>query len=135
MASSALTIISTWILTGVAFGLLSTIYGACRAVYRIWPGLREFLDWFWFVVAAVVYLLVIFWSEWGVFRIWSLLFLLLGFLVWNGLGAPWAFPLLVAIARRQARLVHYALWPGVRAVRAVRYYFRRRQKPKDPPNA
>ncbi|MCY0879635.1 MAG: hypothetical protein OWU84_11930 [Firmicutes bacterium] len=135
MAPNALSVIAAWILTGMALGLLSTVYGAARAVYRFWPGVGEFFDWLWFVVAAALYLVVTFWTEWGVFRIWSLFFMLGGFLLWSGLGAPWAFPLASALFQKQARLVHYALWPGVRAARFVGRQLQRRRPPKEPPNS
>ena len=48
MYPTALWILDVWVLTGVAIGLLATIYGAFRSQWHILAGIVEFLDWFFF---------------------------------------------------------------------------------------
>lgn len=130
MASEALYIIAVWALAGMGMGLMATAYGACRKIYRLWPGVGEFLDWFWFVIAAAFFLIVGFWTEWGVFRVWAVVFVLIGYLVWSWLAAPLVLSVLSAVAYGQARLAHYTLWPFWRIAIFVKS---RDQKMKKPP--
>lgn len=127
--NDALFIIAVWILTGMGFGMLATAYGACRQTYRVYRGLREFLDWFWFVLVGIAFLVMLFWTEWGTFRLWSLAFVLVGYGLWSWLAAPVVLGALVAVTYAEARLVHYTLWPGRRLVRWAKQIRWRRPKP------
>lgn len=130
MASDALLIIAIWILTGMGLGLFATGYGACRKVYRLVPGSSELFDWLWFLLAAMGFLIILFWTEWGDFRIWSVGFVMVGYGLWTWLAAPVVLQALVSIARAEARMVHYALAPG----RWFRGFVRQRiRKSKKPP--
>lgn len=131
MASDAAYIIAVWILTGTALGFLSTTYGACRKTFRFWPGTAEVLDWLWFVMAAALFVVVAFWLEWGVFRIWSIVFVLLGYLIWTGLGAPLMLVILSTVAYGQARIVHYLIVPPVAAARLIKRRWRTRKIPPE----
>lgn len=129
MAPNAVYIIAVWLLAGMALGLLSTSYGVLRKTYRLLPGTAEFLDWFWFVLAACLFLVMAFWTEWGTFRTWAVVFLLLGYLLWSWLAAPVVLVVLGWCAHGQARFVHYLIVPIVAAARFVRRRFRTVGKP------
>lgn len=133
MAARSLYIIAVWTLMGFGLGLLSTSYGACRKVYRFWPGAAEFLDWFWFVMAAGIFLVVGFWVEWGTFRIWAVVFIIVGYLLWGGLAAPLALSLLSAAAWGQARALHHALRPFRTSIGRVKRYVLSKKKPPEKP--
>lgn len=109
--------------------MLATGYGACRKTYHFYDGLREFLDWFWFMVAAIAFLVVIFWTEWGTLRIWSVAFVLVGYGLWSWLAAPVVLAALVWTTRGQARLVHYSLMPGKWLWRVASRTLQQRRKP------
>ncbi len=131
MTPEALYVIAVWILTGMGFGMLATGYGACRKTYHVYSGLREFLDWFWFMLAAAAFLVVIFWTEWGTLRIWSVAFVLVGYGLWSWLAAPMVLPALIWVTGGQARLVYYSLLPGKWLRRTVvRVVTKRRKPPK-----
>jgi hypothetical protein len=119
MALQALYIIAVWILLGIGLGFLSTLYGACRKSYHLLWGLDHFLDWLWFVVAAIGYVGVSFWTEWGTFRIWSIVLILTGYGIWAGLAAPLILTLASAMTYGQARLVYYATLPVQRVWQRV----------------
>jgi hypothetical protein len=129
MASDAAYIIAVWTLTGMALGLLSTLYGACRKTFRFWPGTGEFLDWLWFVLAAALFVVVAFWTEWGAFRVWSIVFVLVGYLIWAWLAAPLTLFVVSAAAYGQARLVHYLTVPPIAAARLVKRLWPSRKLP------
>ncbi|PSR21564.1 MAG: hypothetical protein C7B45_10155 [Sulfobacillus acidophilus] len=128
MTPQALDIIAVWILLGFGLGFLSTLYGACRQSYRIHWGLDHFFDWLWFVLAAIGYVGVSFWTEWGTFRIWSIVLILTGYGVWSWLAAPLVFTLVSAMTYGQARLVYYATLPGQRLWKRVRRWPWRQRK-------
>lgn len=127
--TDALFIIAVWVLTGMGFGMLSTAYGACRRTYRIQPGAREFLDWFWFVLVGMAFLVMLFWTEWGTFRLWSIAFVLLGYGLWSWLAAPVVLGALLVVAHAEARAVYYALTPVRAAFRLVRRLQDKLRKP------
>lgn len=137
MTPDALFMLTCWMLTGMALGFLSTFYGACRSQVRMWPGLRDALDWLWFVVAAILFLLVLFWTDWGVFKVWSIAWVALGYLVWSWLAAPLVFGVLVVFAHAEARTVHWLLRPwmtmGRRGRRMWQGISRNRKKPPKNP--
>lgn len=133
MAPNAYFVMAVWTLTGMVFGLLSTGYGACRRTYRFFVGVGEFLDWFWFVLAAAVYLVMIFWTEWGTFRIWSIGFILLGYGLWSWLAAPTMLQIFLWVGHGQARAVHMALAPWRRTLRLVTWVARKLAERNPPP--
>ncbi len=130
VASDALYIIAVWLVVGMSFGLLSTAYGACRKVYRPWLGIWHFFDWFWFVLAGGTFVVVLFWTEWGMFRIWTVVFVLFGYLLWGWLAAPLMLEALSFLGWLQARAVHYLCIPGLTVARVVKNYT---QALKNPP--
>ena len=129
MAANALYIILVWVLTGMGFGLFSTAYGACRRTYRQIPGLTPFLDWFWFILAAVLFLVMAFWAEWGMFRIWAVVFILMGYGLWSWLAAPVVLGAFSLALYGQARLIYYILYPGRFVLRFAQSQARRMKKP------
>ena len=122
MAQAALYVIAVWLLVGMGFGLLATIYGAFRKVYRLLPGVGEFLDWFWFVLAAGVFVVVSFWTEWGIFRVWTIVFVLVGYFLWSWLASSLALAALSFLFWLQARAVHYLCMPASFIVRRTQHY-------------
>lgn len=129
MSPNALYIIAVWVLTGMAFGMLSTSYGACRQTHRRIAGIGELLDWSWFMLAAVIFLVILFWTEWGMFRVWSIVFVLIGYWLWSWLAAPLIFGMFVFLGHGQARLLYYALTPGRWLMRAAWVRIKPRGKP------
>lgn len=129
MAPNPLYIIAVWIITGMGLGFLATAYGACRRTYRVLPGVGQFLDWFWFVLASAAFLIVAFWTEWGTFRVWAVAFILVGYGLWAWLAAPLVLGALSLALYGQARLTHYILVPGFVAARFVRRRVRHAKKP------
>lgn len=131
MTPGALYVIDVWTLLGMGFGFMATSYGACRKTYRMPSGIGHFLDWFWWVLAAAAFLVAAFWTEWGIFRVWSVAFILIGYLLWSWLAAPLMLALLFFVTRGQARVVHFLLWPLVQgATIAVRRFPLSRKPPK-----
>ncbi|NMP21501.1 hypothetical protein [Sulfobacillus harzensis] len=128
--NDAFFIIAVWILTGMGFGMLSTAYGACRITYRMQVGVREFLDWFWFVLVGMAFVVMLFWTEWGTFRIWSIAFVLVGYGLWTWLAAPVVMGALLLVAHVEARAVYYTLAP-VRGL--IRLFQRLQDKLRKPP--
>ena len=122
MAFGSLEMVVIWTLTGISIGFMATAYGACRSQWRIWPGLREVLDWLFFIVVAILYLLMLLWSDWGVLKIWSIVGVLVGYGLWAWLAAPFVFGVLSFVAHVQARAVYYVTLP-------VRQLSRRVAKP------
>ncbi|PSR28818.1 MAG: hypothetical protein C7B47_04125 [Sulfobacillus thermosulfidooxidans] len=103
--------IAAWLLAGISLGLLSTIYGAMRTQWHIWNVIGHFLDWLWFVVAALLILVVYLWTDWGVFHAWSLLIIALGYGLWVWLAAPTTFGWISRILFVEARMVFYVTFP------------------------
>lgn len=108
-----------WVLTGMTIGLWATAYGACRSQWRIWPGLAELLDWGFFIAVAILYVLMLFWSDWGIVRVWSLVGVALGYGLWAWLAAPFMFGVLSFVAHVEARAVYYMTLPVRRISRRV----------------
>lgn len=133
MAQDALYIIAVWILAGMSFGMLATGYGACRQIYRLWPGFRELLDWLWFVVVGGAFIVILFWTEWGTFRLWSLVFVMIGYGLWTWLAAPVMLGMLLAVGHAEARVIHQVLAPERWLIRVVesRYSRIKKRPPKE----
>ncbi|MCL5116218.1 MAG: hypothetical protein M1272_03605 [Firmicutes bacterium] len=129
MVPDALFIIAVWILTGMGFGMLATAYGACRRTYRFPVGVGEILDWLWFVVAGAGFLVMLFWTEWGMFRVSSILFVLIGYGLWSWLAAPVVLGMFLVMGHAQARVAHYALVPGRWVFGGLKRQLQRRKKP------
>lgn len=108
-----------WVLTGMTIGLWATVYGACRSQWRIWPGLAELLDWVFFIAVAILYVLMLFWSDWGIVRVWSLVGIALGYGLWAWLAAPFMFGVLSFVVHVEARAVYYMTLPVRRISRRV----------------
>ncbi|MCL5066121.1 MAG: hypothetical protein M1600_13815 [Firmicutes bacterium] len=98
------TILIIWLITGIFFGLTASIYGAALRAYRI-GAFVHVLDSLWFAAAAVVTGGVVIATTWGVFRAWTLLFLIIGYLLWASLAGPLVHRLFYFLFFRQARLV------------------------------
>jgi hypothetical protein len=112
-------VLAAWLLTGAGLGLMSTAYGAVRAEWRLWKVAGHFLDWLWFVLAAIFVLTVYIWTDWGVFHFWSLLVMSLGYGLWVALAAPVMFGVFSRLVFWQARLLFYFLAPGRIAARGL----------------
>lgn len=127
--NDAVFIIAVWVLAGMGIGMLATAYGACRKTYRMVLGARQFLDWFWFVLVGLGFLVMLFWTEWGTFRFWSVVFVLMGYGLWSWLAAPVVLNALLVVTHAEARLFYYALSPGRRLVGLLKRLHRRPPKP------
>ncbi len=135
MAFSPLELLAIWILTGMGIGLLATALGACRSQWHMWLGMREVLDWLFFVGVAIFYLLMLFWSDWGVLKIWSIAGVLLGYGLWAWLAAPLVFGVLSFAIHVQVRAVNYVMRPVRQLARPIRSQLRRRWlNRKNPPS-
>ncbi len=77
----------------------------------MWPGVSEALDWLFFIGVAVIYLLMLFWSDWGSLKIWSIVGVLVGYGLWAWLAAPFVFGVLSFVAHVEARAVYYVSFP------------------------
>ena len=119
-ALDALYVMAVWLMVGMSFGFFATVYGALRRVYHFWPGVGEFFDWLWFVLAGALFVTVLFWTEWGIFRIWTVAFVLLGYLLWTWLASPLTLGALSFFFRLQARAFHYGYVPVLTVARFVK---------------
>lgn len=138
MTADAGTVLAAWLLTGMGLGLLSTAYGAFRAQWHWWKILGHIMDWLWFVLAAVLILVVYLWTDWGVFHIWSLMVIGAGYALWSWLAAPAVLRALSAAIFIQARTVFYLTAPARFVLRRAAAVMRRvgssRPKKMPPPN-
>lgn len=133
MAADALWIIAVWVLSGIGFGLLSTTYGAFRSQWRVLPGIRDALDWMFFVVLGMLYVVVLFWTDWGMFRVWSILAILLGYGLWTWLAAPPVLKVLSFVIHWEARGVYFLTFPFSKAQKTLRKKIRIWISAKNPP--
>ncbi len=133
MYPTALWILDVWVLTGVAIGMLATIYGAFRSQWHILAGIREFFDWFFFVILAIGYLVILFWTQWSMFNIWSLVAILVGYGLWVWLAAPLVFPGLAFLVYVQARGFYYFTWPMRTGIHWIQRSVARLLTEKNPP--
>ncbi len=111
MTLGAQGVLAAWLLTGAGLGFLSTAYGAVRSQWRLWKVFGHFLDWLWFVLAAIIVLAVYIWSDWGAFHFWSFLVMAGGYALWASLAAPFMLRVLSRMVFWQARIVFYLLTP------------------------
>lgn len=103
--------IAIWMLSGVAVGLAATVYGAVRAVYRIPRNVAHFLDWLLTALIGVWAFLVLFATDWGRFRLWPILWMAMGYVLWVSLAAPPIYPLTRRLLFLQARVVGFCCRP------------------------
>ncbi|MCY0909509.1 MAG: hypothetical protein OWR62_14085 [Sulfobacillus thermotolerans] len=131
-------VMASWLLTGMALGLLSTVYGAFRIQWHWWKIFGHIMDWLWFVLAAVIILAVYLWTDWGVFHVWSLLLIAIGYGLWAWLAAPWVLKIVSPVIFFQARVVFYLTAPvrfiGQRLTALGRHWRVRRSKKLPPAN-
>ncbi|PSR30882.1 MAG: hypothetical protein C7B43_04305 [Sulfobacillus benefaciens] len=139
--------IQAWVLTGMALGFFSTLYGAMRSEWHIWRICAHILDWLWFVFAAIFILGVYFWTGWGAFRMWSMPIMALGYGLWVWMAAPLAFRAVSKLLSMEARVVFYITYPlrgftlGIRGIYnkfrdgITRRLHTTKKPPSPPPNS
>lgn len=95
--------IAIWMMSGLVVGFGSTIYGALRAVYR-WPlGFAHLMDWLSTALIGVYVFVLLFWTYWGSFRLWPILWMAAGYLLWVACASPMVYPPSYRLMRCQAR--------------------------------
>lgn len=117
------------VLTGVALGLGLTLYGALRAEWRLPRGLSFALDILVVLAAAVPVAVGLAIGTWGTVRLWALVGLALGLLLWAALAAP----AVGAVSRCAARLVRRAGRGALRPLLRLARLRPRWLSPKIPP--
>lgn len=133
--------IAVWLLAGISLGFFSTLYGAMRVKWHLWRICSHFLDWLWFMIAAVFVLGIYLWTNWGTVHLWSLPIMGLGYGLWVWLAAPLVFRLVSQVLFVEARAVFYltspARWLGRRMFSSPttlwNFFMRRLHIPKKPP--
>ena len=106
--SSTVTL-AVWLLTGIFFGMTASIYGAMRRVYRMGI-LGHILDWVWCTAAGILAFFVLVGTNWGVFRAWLVLAIVIGYMLWAVLAGPMVYRLFYFAFLCQARLVRWVVW-------------------------
>ena len=110
------TVLIVWIATGAFFGLTASIYGAMIRAYRI-GFFVHVLDGLWFAMAGAVTVLVLIATNWGVFRIWTLLALVVGYAVWSVLAGPLVHRFFYFLFITEARLFRIVRWAVSKSLR------------------
>jgi spore cortex biosynthesis protein YabQ len=106
-------------LAGMVLGLMATVYGAERAVWRFGRMTGAVADWLWWVLATAVLLVGLFVADWGQLRGWALVTAAIGFLGWWWLAHPLLDRVCRAIATGLSRVWGIMVWPFRMAVRGM----------------
>lgn len=133
LATDPMSLLVVWTITGMGLGFFSTIYGAWRMQFRVWKSISHMLDFLWFILAAIAIFFVLFWSDWGVFRFWSLVWMVIGYGLWAILAGPFVLGVFSFIFHIFARGGFWALWPAQHVIHRVLALWRRRSPPPKPP--
>jgi spore cortex biosynthesis protein YabQ len=94
-------------LAGMGLGLMVTVYGAMRASWRLGRIIGDAVDWLWFVPAGVLVVVALFVADWGQLRLWAVVAMAVGFLMWTGLAEPLLFPVCRGVT---AALAAFGRW-------------------------
>lgn len=128
--------LGVWMLTGVLFGLVGSLYGAARSVYRIRGWVGHGMDGMLAALAGAVTFLVLVGTDWGVLRIWTVVAILAGYLFWAATAGTSVYALGRRMMAFQARFVKAGLKSAGRvghaATGTIRWVARtvRRSQPK-----
>ncbi|MDA8194393.1 MAG: spore cortex biosynthesis protein YabQ [Thermaerobacter sp.] len=111
MVQRALWLMAVWTVAGMGLGWLATCYGALLARCPAPRWMVAVCDWLWFIVAGVFVLAIVFWSDWGTFTVWVVVWLLAGYGLWSWLAAPLAYRAVSAAIDCQVRALRGWLRP------------------------
>lgn len=101
--------LGVWVLTGVFFGLMGSIYGAVRSAFRIRGWLGDGTDLILTAGAGAVTFLVLVGTDWGVLRIWTVAAIVAGYLFWTVTAGDMTYRLARRVLAVPARLVRGGL--------------------------
>ncbi len=111
----ATTTLAIWTMTGIFLGFTASIYGAVLRVYRL-GAVVHVMDGLWFAMATALTGLVLLATNWGVLRAWTILALMIGYVLWAALVGSWVHRAFYFLFFHQARLLGLVLAFASRAV-------------------